>query len=261
MIAESMAAAQLGQMIRRLYGRGYPIARTLFRRLGKKEHRRLQEKLSQMGTELTTTVQPGDVFVDVLPTRSIETPADWTRQGKRLELLQIKIAVNPREEIRPSSLTVRLEIQDPDVKFVDHFPRNQSEEVGTQEVEFSEEGKFVATAVDKANVGASVDVAGAKVSAGMSRSDSTEASASKAASKKLTFTPTVEKIQSYAVGDVAFWQLLASDRDAPVGGIDLFVSLLVDGEPRRAECSIGIDVMFEKWGPLRLDRVFAVDLS
>lgn len=261
MIVEASQATRVGQMIRKLYGPAYPLMRKLLRNRGMKQQRELRNKLEALERDLTETVQPADVAVDVLPLRSLDTPEDWVREGHRLRWLQIKAAVNPKHSLMPTSFSLRLQILSDGVRFADHYPHSEFEQVGTQEIGFSEEGKFVTSRSGGASLGGSIGAGGLGLTAAASTSDSTEVSASKASSQKLTFTPTVRKIQSSAVGNTASWQLLASDQSAPVGGLDFFVSLLVEEGTRVVQASISIDAAFDGWGPLRLDHAAQIKVS
>ncbi len=261
MIIQAFLATRASQALVALPWPMGTTAKRVFRKVGSEQSRELQKKLAALGEELTETVQPADVAIDILPVRELETPEEWTRKGLQLQLMEIKVGLTPRGATSPTGLAVRLRIEDQDAKFVDHYPRNEFEKVGTQEVALTEDGRFVSSTTDAANLGAAVGTHGAKVTAGVSSSESTEVSSGHSASQKLTFTPTVKKIQSYAVGRAASWQLLASDSSAPVGGSDFFVTLLVGGETRAIAVSVEIDAAFDDWGVLRLDHSAPIEVE
>lgn len=260
MITEAAGAAQLAEVLRKLYGPTMPLFRRL---MGKpnKRHREFLAKLAALEAELSASVQPGRINVDVLPTRTQTTHEDWLRQGKHLELIQLKIAVLPNEGFEPTRVSVVLSLADAGVRCVDHFPATEFKELGTQEIEVSDEGKFVEATGEATKAGGQLGAHGAKLSGERAETKSTETTTATRESRRLTFTPTVRKVISSAVRGEAEWTLLATHQDAPIGGLDFFASIMVEGEARVIPTTITVGARFEGWGDLRVEHAVEVSVS
>ncbi len=235
-----------------MYGPAFPIFRSLLRKVGAKPRLDLVARLEKLSEELTASVQPAVIQVSLLPLRRLATPNDWLEGGQHLELLAMKVAVLPNAGLEPKSLSVELSLLDSGVEFVDHFPATEFTDLGTREVQLTEEGTFVASAATSSKAGAGLTAPGAKLSAELSESSSLRIGAGRTESDKLVYTPRVRKVISSAVGNEAHWEFLATPPDTPIGGFDFFASILVGGPPRRIEVSIEIGARFQDWGDLHL---------
>jgi hypothetical protein len=258
LISGAAAASQQGVVIRRLYGPAWRPMKLLLAKFAGRQKRELAAKLHDLGTELTASVQPAEIDIDVLPLRGLPTHDDWLEDGLRLMLMQVKLAVRPEPGLEPTSLSLLVTGPSPDVRFVDRFPSTEFEELGTREVQLTEEGKFVSTATASSKVGSELGTPGAKVTAQLAESTSEQVTTGRTEADKFTYTPRVRKVISSAVNEKADWQLLGSPPDNPVGGLDFFASLLTSGEARDVSMSIDVGARFEGWGDLRVSRTVMV---
>lgn len=225
---------------------------------GEKSRRALLERLNLLGEALSSTVQPASVVIDMLPARRLETDETWRSEGRSLMMMQVKLGVQPHAALEPASLSLTLSIEDPDVKFVDHFPKSEFDELGTREVAATRDGRFTSSIATSGKAGLQVGAEGAKLSAGVAASGSSEVQSGFTESETFTYKPKVRKVMSHAVGNEAHWALMASPPDSPTGGLDFLSTALVGGPSRAAPCTIDVGLRFRGWGELQLKR--AVDL-
>jgi hypothetical protein len=227
------------------YGWKWPF--TLIFKLDDAPNKEYEAKLDRLKQRIAATaVDPGEIDIDVLPARLVETPSEWT--GRQLNLIDLRLAVRS-QVYEPDNISFRLEVADQaEVQMVAAYPETQLEEPEEHELGVTNEGKFVVAGEISTQSKASMKLPGVDVSAQISGKVSSSDTRTDKVEHTVKFKSSAAKVISSAVGRTAQWDLLRSRETTLLGGHEFLLTALAPSTMRELTVALKLRITFSKWG-------------
>jgi hypothetical protein len=253
-------AAGAFQPILKMYN--LPFLRGLFQgQLTKTVLQPLKERVQAAKDDVLTAVDPVELKIDILPIASIATKTDWSKQGRRLILIETRGVALPTTGMQLRSISHHIQITSPvSCQFVDAVPSNEMEILGQREVSITERGKFVNTETDDASVTAGVSGGGGKLEASAAREVSRTSEAEATSGEKLSHASQTARVISTAVAETASWKLLRTPSQLLLGSSKYSATALVPADAKSIRLVLRYGAEIAGWGPTAIQREVEADL-
>jgi len=183
------------------------------------------KKLVSMRGELLTTLDPGELKIDILPARAKKI--EGGDAATRLIVFQLNLAIYPRSDFVAQTLSVRFNVAEPAVQFESVEPSTKADAIGSYQIGIEESGKFIQSRKETTKLAFKIDAKVAATDSEISEEETT--TVERAAGRSITRSgeEIVPLIVSSALGNEARWELIRAPRQPLRGGFSFFATAFV----------------------------------
>lgn len=218
-------------------------------------------RVERLSESLRESLQAGDLRIDVLPVRALDTDPSWEALGKQLVAIEVRSSIRPKEGFHVKRAAVGIELQaTPKVQIVSARPETEFEILADREVTSSLGGKVAQSEqlTGEAALGTKVLGYEAKVKFVDGRTHSAEYAQSVSATLK--DRPTIPRVVCDSVGSTAHWNLYTTPSYEPSGGLAFEARVLVDRAVKTIDVKSFVTAHFASWGPVEVRTSTVLDL-
>lgn len=217
-------------------------------------------KVQHLKEELLINAQPGEFAIDLLPTRLLETPPEWTEK-LQLHLVEARVAIHPFHGHVPEKVSLALMLGNKEARLVDCFPSTEFTEVGEYEVGLTNEAKFIRSHGAGAALELGKNAQVPALSLGLQADVSRELSSSTRHGYRFKYPAKLLKIVSSAVAQRARWEILRTGDEVPTGGLAFFATALTPVEITSCPVEGVLQISLENWGLVQIPIQTSLVLS
>jgi hypothetical protein len=212
------------------------------------------ERINKLKAELLKTTEPASLSIDILPSRILETPPEWTKLNKQIHLIEIRTAINPSENLLPNSFDLKIDFEAKrSVQLIESFPSTDFSEAGNYKVGMSKEGKFISSSKIGGELKIGGEYKGASAKIDLEKSKTNEQISTQKVAYEFQYSNKVLKIISSSVGKTAIWKLLRTTDHFPIGGLNFYLSILAPKDLNELGYTAKLTSEIETWGPISID--------
>jgi hypothetical protein len=184
----------------RLVSKLIPALPALVNRFGAAEYRRdYLEELQRAQDDLYSTIEVGEIKLDLLPIKSISSSEREQYGEFRLIGIQLNVALQPANGVNAQSLSVKIEADNEKFQFGDTDPSTRLENIGSHELGISGTGKFVRSKRESEKIVAKMSVSGLGADSELVGERSTSVETSESREAKVTRLDVAPAVISAAV--------------------------------------------------------------
>ena len=220
-----------------------------------------RQKVQDLSGDLRETVQPGELTIDLLPVRALETDPSWKALGMQLVAVEARTRIRPKEGFRVQRAAFELQFEAvPPVQVVSARTETEFEVLGDRELTTGASGKRMQShqKTDEGSIGAKALGYEANLKFIDVSAQSTEYAQSVSATLK--DRPTVPRISCDAVGSTAHWDLYSTPNYTPAGGLTFETRILVNRSLRNVAVKSFLAATFISWGLVETRTSKSLDL-